>query len=207
LGRGGRLATEFLDTNRFDLDLAASYFFPDVVPGWLDFSIGGGVKAIYAEATRKFRRLSVLAAEVSALPPPGLYLICRKDNCLQTHETDFTDRVKTKTWEYGVTVPMNTTLHLSRDGKWLLPLNVSPFLGAETRDDRDVVFKFNDNGTVRRLDGTTFAYGATADASVRWLLTDTLSFYSGFRVQYIKGHEQYLAYGPLFGMSYRFGGK
>jgi hypothetical protein len=35
----------------------------------------------------------------------------------------------------------------------------------------------------------------------------TLSVYAGMRVQYIHAHEKYLAYGPLVGMSVRFGGK
>jgi hypothetical protein len=60
---------------------------------------------------------------------------------------------------------------------------------------------------VNRLDGTTLAYGVTADATLRWILSDTLSVYGGMRVQYIKGHEQFLAYGPLIGMSVRFGGR
>jgi hypothetical protein len=60
---------------------------------------------------------------------------------------------------------------------------------------------------INRQDGTTFAYGVTADAVVRWILNDAVSAYAGMRVQYINGHDEYLAYGPLVGMSVRFGGK
>ena len=220
---GGRFAQEFLSTTRIDMDFSASYFFPDAVPGWLDFSIGGGVKVIYATTTRQFNNLSATAVDQVALVSSvgkgnGLYEICAKDDCA---DQGFRDRVKTSTWVYGATIPMSATFHLTSDRRWLLPLNVSPFIGAETRNDRDVVYEFDSGNHVLnpttftivpplkviRQDGTTFAYGATVDATVRYIINEAVSAYTGMRVQYIKGHEKYLAYGPLFGLSVRFGGK
>jgi hypothetical protein len=220
---GGRFAQEFIDTTRLDMDFSASYFFPDVVPRWLDFSVGGGVKVIYASASRKFNNQSAAAVDTVAFISAagkgnGLYEICTNDDC---SEFGFRDRVKTSTWLYGATIPMSGILHLTSDARWLLPLNVMPFIGAETRNDRDVVYEF-DSGNhvlnpltgavvpplkVNRIDGTTFAYGVTVDATVRYLINEAVSAYTGMRVQYIKGHEKYLAYGPLFGLSVRFGGK
>jgi hypothetical protein len=214
---GERAAQEFVNTTRMDFDLAASYLFPDVVPNTLDFSIGAGAKIIYATASRQWNNLSPFAARINSLLPPGLYEICRRDDCA---DADFKDRVKTKSLLYGATIPMSAVFHLTNDGTWLLPLSFTPFLGAETRDDRDVVYALTypaDNRPVpgdpfagvrvKRLDGTTFAYGATTDVTLRWILNEHVSTYAGMRVQYIEGHEKYLAYGPLFGMSVRFGGK
>jgi hypothetical protein len=45
-----------------------------------------------------------------------------------------------------------------------------------------------------RLDGATFAVGATADAGVRYVFDNGLAIYGGFRVQFIDGHQQYLAW-------------
>jgi hypothetical protein len=201
---GERITQEFVNTTRVDIDLAASYLFPDVVKDALDLSVGGGVKIIYASASRNFANLSPFAAEINGLTPNGLYFVCGRDD---RSDCTFKDRVKTKTVFYGATIPTSAVFHLTNDARWLLPLSVTPFVGAESRDDQNVVAAFNNDGTVKRLDGTTFAYGGTLDASIRWLINDTVSAYAGVRAQYIKGHEQYLAYGPLFGMSVRFGGK
>src|SRR5262249_24975098 len=103
---------------------------------------------------------------------------------------------------------------LTNDGKWVLPFNISPLLGAEHRNDHNVVYSVNlppnisglPAGThVNRLDGWKFAYGFTSDLLVRWFITDSISAYAGMRVQYIKSFDQYLAYGPLAGVSVRFG--
>lgn len=210
LNPGERAAQEFVSTTRMDMDFAAIYSFPDVVPNLIDFSVGGGVKAIYASASRQYGNLSPFAAAFAGLPPPGLYRVCGRDDC---SDSGFRDRVKTFSWLYGATMPTSTVFHLTSDARWLMPLSITPFLGAETRDDRDVVYSYNydvpSKGQVRvnRLDGTKLAYGVTADATLRWILSDTLSVYGGMRVQYIKGHEQFLAYGPLIGMSVRFGGR
>jgi hypothetical protein len=214
-GPGERGAQEFVNTTRLDMDFGASYFFPDVSRG-LDLSIGGGAKVIYASASREFGRLTspLLNFIITANGERGLgfgpYLVCQSDDCSDNH---FADRVKTKTWLYGATIPMSATIHLSGDDRWLLTLGVSPFIGAETRDDQNVVYRLDQQRvapaaqaglTAQRLDGTTLATGVTADANLRYFLTDALSIYTGMRVQYIKGHEKYLAYGPLFGVSMRF---
>src|SRR5262249_11599120 len=81
---GQLLGQERLSSQRTDIDFAASYLFPDVVPQVLDFTVGVGVKAIYAEATRKPENLSdQLSFQSFFLPPPGssgLYAICPKDD-------------------------------------------------------------------------------------------------------------------------------
>lgn len=218
LSNGDRAAQEFVDTTRMDVDFGVSYLFPDVVDRWLDISVGGGFKFISASGSRNYQNVSpVLAVAATFGPGQGLYQVCKKNDC---SDQTFKDRVHTDSWLYGVTLPMSAVLHLSNNSKWLLPFSVTPFLGAETRDDHNVVYSSNvtagppdssGNPTVvtavNRLDGTTFAYGVTGDATVRYIVNDTLSVYAGMRVQYIHGHERYLAYGPLVGMSVRFGGK
>ncbi len=201
---GEQFAQEFVYTTRVDMDLSASYFFPDVVKDRLDFSIGGGFKFIYANASRQFANMSQLAAGINALVPSGLYLICKQDDC---SDFNFKDRVKEYSYIFGVTMPLSAVWRLTDDARWLLPVSLTPLLGAEIRNDENVVYAFNNNGTVKRLDGTKFAFGFTADATLRWLINETFSAYAGMRVQFIEGFNQYLAFGGLVGMSVRFGGK
>jgi hypothetical protein len=217
---GERWARELVDTTRMDVDVSASYFFPDVVKNWLDVSAGVGFKFIYASADRSFYNLSAFASFLdNDVSPPGLYTICVSDQCNANNIT-FKKTVKEKSYLYAATFPMSAIVHLTNDAKWLLPFSVTPLLGAEIRNDENVVYSFDlpqnasqtfVNGVptfnVKRLDGTTFAYGVTADATVRWIINEMLSAYAGMRVQYINGHDTYLAYGPLLGMSFRFGGK
>jgi hypothetical protein len=218
VGSGDRWAREVVDTTRLDVDVAASYFFPGVVANRIDVSVGAGLKFIYASAERRYTRLSGTAATLQKLvflnvfsDLSGLYTGCSDDACISrtSHQ-----RAKERSFLYGLTVPVSATLLVTDDARWRLGLGVIPMIGAETRDDYDIVYSVRPTTVltlpirvpVERLDGTTFAYGATADATVRWSITETLSAYAGMRVQYIKGHEIYLAYGPLFGVSYRFGG-
>lgn len=198
-----------------DVDLSASYFFPDVVTDWLDAALGAGFKFIYADATRNFADMSQVAAALN-FASPGLYTICYRNPC-NSANIRTSDRVTETSYLYLATFPMNASFHLTRDARWLLPLSVTPMIGAEVRDDKNVAYSVNlpsntsqlptNPPTVNRLDGTAFAYGVTADATVRWIINETVSAYAGMRVQYIKGHNEYLAYGPLFGMSVRFGAK
>jgi hypothetical protein len=208
---GDRAAQEFVDTSRTDVDLAFSYTFVDVVPNRLDLAAGLGLKMIYADSVRQFQNLNSVIAELSAFDPPGLYQVCHSKDC--DEPADFRDRVKSTTWMYGATIPLTAVAHLSDDARWLLPINVAPFLGAETRDDHNVVYKINvdENGfaeSVDRQDGTFFAYGVTADAKLTWALSDSLLAYLGMRVQYMNGDspnsDAYLAYGPLLGISASF---
>ena len=200
---GDVAARESVTTQRFDMDLAASYAFPDLVRNWLDVSVGGGFKFIYADATRHYADVHPALAGPSF---GGLYTVCAQDTC---EDSEFVNHATTKAWLYGVTFPTSAVLRLTNDSKWLLSLSASPFLGAETRDDRKVVYALTpdvsvrDEERVKRLDGTTFAYGATADLAVRYVFDAGMLAYAGMRVQYIQGHEKYLAYGPLFGMSFR----
>jgi hypothetical protein len=217
INSGERWSQEFVNTTRMDVDLSASYFFPDVVKDWVDASLGGGFKFIYASASREFANSSPTAASVGAAGG-GLYTICVQDDC---SDATGRSRVKQQSYLYAATFPMNATLHLTRDAKWLLPFSITPLIGAETRNDRNIVYSlsapantsdlpFNGGSTpfkVNREDGTKFAYGVTGDMTVRWLINETFSAYAGMRVQYINGHDKYLAYGPLVGMSVRFGGK
>jgi hypothetical protein len=111
---------------------------------------------------------------------------------------------------YGLTMPMSFNIHLSEDRKWFAPINLSPFFGAENRNDHDVVYQTTPTSTpgvdrIVRLDGTTFAVGATADAGIRYMFDNGLALYGGFRVQFMNGHQQYLAWGPIVNMSVRFG--
>ncbi len=209
---GDRWAQEFVDTTRMDVDLSASYFFPDVVKEWLDFSLGGGFKFIYASASRDYSNMNPVAATLNS-SAPGLYTICFADNC---SDASGRQRVEQTSYLYAATFPMSATLHLTKDARWLLPFSITPLIGAETRHDNNIVYSIDLPGNVSQLpngvkvnrqDGTTFAYGVTADMTVRWLINETFSAYAGMRVQYINGHDEYLAYGPLVGMSVRFGGK
>jgi hypothetical protein len=202
---GQFLGRERLSSQRFDVDVAASYAFLDVIPQRLDVSVGLGAKVIYAEATRRYEDLQPELTFQNDLFG-GLYAVCSKNDL---SDCRFRQTVRTTDWIYGLTIPTNMTFHLG--DSWLLPFSVTPFVGAETRDDHDVVYRFKQSGPTTvaadRLDGTTVAYGVTADVTLRYLVNDALSVYAGGRVQYIKGHETYLAYGPIIGMSVRFGGK
>ena len=156
--------------------------------------------------------MNPVAATLNSLPP-GLYTICVEDDC---SDANGRQRVKQQSYLYAATFPIGATLHLTRDARWLLPFNITPLIGAETRNDNNIVYSIDlpanvfrgpQTVSVNRQDGGTFAYGVTADMTVRWLINETVSAYAGMRVQYIKGHDEYLAYGPLVGMSVRFGGK
>ena len=196
---GARLFKEQLTTDRVDYDLSLSYFFPDVIKDVLDVSTGLGFKFIYATADRKILD--------SAVPQPGPSY-CTGTNCLSTDPTVRGDRSKvtTKDYIYAATIPTSFIFPLTRDKRLIMPVNVMPILGVEDRNDKGVAFDVNSDGTPKRIDGTAFAKGVTADLNVRYIFDNGISPYMGFRVQYIKGHETFLAWGPLVGVSFRFGG-
>jgi hypothetical protein len=216
INSGDRWTKEVVATTRIDVELSASYFFPAVVQDWLDFSAGGGFKFIYASSSREPFDLSVPANIIqNEVSPPGLYTICHDDHC----DPGFKQRVHQDSYLYGATFPMSAFVHLTNDARWLLRLGASPLLGAEVRDDRNVVYNLSLPATitelvacalscinVNRQDGTKFAYGVTGDVTVNWQILDWMSAYAGMRVQYIHAHDTFLAYGPLVGMSFRFGG-
>jgi hypothetical protein len=216
---GQQYAQEQVKTTRMDVDFSASYFFPDVVRNRLDASLGGGLKFVYATSFRQYRNLSPFADTLNFFVQAlglgtGLYTVCSADDCI-----DGVTRgsVNEDSQIYGATFPMNATLHLTNDARWLLPFSITPLLGVEHRNDHDVVYSISlpanidqlspDTIHVNRLDGWKFAWGFTSDLMVRWIITDAVSAYAGMRVQYIQGFNKYLGYGPLIGMSVRFGGK
>ena len=152
--------------------------------------------------------------DISTSFPSG-YFLCHRDDLSDCVKTQ---KATTRDYFYGVTVPIGLFTHLSKDRKWLLPVSISPFLGIENRDDQDVIYDPQSifvalsrpsgfTGRAKRLDGVTFAYGGTVDVTLRWIMDDRLSWYAGMRGQYIKGHSEYLAYGPIVGLSLRFGGR
>jgi hypothetical protein len=217
-------AQERVKTTRMDVDFSGSYFFPDLVKNWVDASLGGGLKFIYATSVRQYGDLSPLADFANQFnqfvqPGGGLYTVCQADDC-----SNLVSRpsVNEDSQIFAATFPMNATVHLTRDARWLLPFSVTPMLGVEHRNDRNVAYSLDlpanaaelpDNCPtcmavhVNRLDGWKFAWGFTSDLTLRWIITEAVSAYAGMRVQYIKGFDKYLGYGPLVGMSVRFGGK
>jgi len=209
INNGDRAASEYVNTTRYDFDIAASYLFPNVIPNRLDLTLGGGVKVISGTAVRHYENLHPIINDViDSSPAPysdGAYCIEEGSNtCAQTRS-----RVKTDNWAYGVVIPLGAIVHLTDDSKWLVAASATPFLGANTRDDRGVVFQWDPvTDTVDSQDGTKFAYGVTSDMTLRHALTPTLSVYAGMRLQYFDFNkdQEYFAYGPLMGISARFGG-
>jgi hypothetical protein len=207
VGKGQTVVQEFIDTDRFDLDLTLSYFLPDTIKDVLDINAGVGFKFIYASASRTANNG---VADAQGIPTQFTYVICNDDN-LPVTGCPQRDRVSLDDYYYGATLPVTFNFHLGESKKWFLPFSVSPFLGAETRYDHNVVYAtVGAPGTLlgvkpKRLDGTSFAYGGTADLGVRYIFDNGIALYGGFRVQYLEGLEQYLAWGPMVNMSVRFG--
>src|SRR5262249_27082913 len=111
---GQTWAQEFVDMTRMDIDLSASYFFPDIVKDPVDASLGVGFKFIYASASRQYGNLNPVAANAAALNgalvgTAGLYTICTQNNC---SDVGARDRVKEFSQIFGATFPMNVTTHL-----------------------------------------------------------------------------------------------
>jgi hypothetical protein len=211
--KGSTIAQERVNTDRFDLDLALSRFFGDVIEERLDVTAGLGFKFIYASASRHFDNpITTPAGSLSMtyfqctgttfnFADPAANTNCRSRS-----------RVTEDDYLYGLTVPLGFHVHLSDDGKWVTTMNITPFFGVENRKDYDVVYQTTSTGTagvdrIVRLDGATFAVGATADAGVRYIFDHGIAVYGGFRVQFINGHQQYLAWGPMVNVSLRFGGQ
>ncbi|MGH7334355.1 MAG: hypothetical protein ACREKS_16755 [Candidatus Rokuibacteriota bacterium] len=209
--QGVTIVQEFVNTDRLDLDLAVSRFFRDVVEDRLDVNAGLGFKFIYASASRNFANAIVTPTG----PLPITYFQCTgaafnfsgpsmNANCRSR------TRVAEDDYVYGLTVPVSFNVHLDDNRKWFALINIIPLFGMENRNDRDVVYQTTPTSTagvdrIVRLDGAAFAVGATADAGVRYIFDNGMAIYGGFRVQFISGHQQYLAWGPMVNMSVRFG--
>ena len=204
---GQTIAHERVDSDRFDVDLALTYFIPDVVKNRLDFNGGLGVKLITASASRHFSSGILPTANPAVSPEPVQYLYVRCDDtaaaCRLANRAHIDDLL------YGITIPLNVTLSVTDDHRWTARFNLAPFLGAESRNDHDVVYATRPGGVYgfrpKRLDGTTFAYGATSDVGLGYTITDRLQLYGAFRVQFLEGHERYLAWGPMINLSVRLG--
>jgi hypothetical protein len=213
LYRRARVSQEFIDTDRFDFDLSLSYFLPDVVKDRLDTNIGLGFKFIYANGQRNFA--NGFPSPQLGTPPFGfLYFVCNENTniisvaTLASGACRLEDQVSQQSYLYAMTIPLSFNVHLTPDKKLYLPFNVSPLVGAETRNDYGVVYSTKtiaNQLVIQREDGTAFAYGVTADVGARYVFDNGIALYGGFRVQFIEGHNQYLAWGPIVNMSVRFG--
>jgi hypothetical protein len=188
---GDIVATEIIRTDRVDIDLTATYFFPDVVAGLLDVNAGAGFKWVRTSGHRQFvDNESFLALDyclkgqdIRAQNTPG------NEVCTLVNKASFLDNI------YAVTFPTTLNFHLSRDGKWLLPFTATPLVGWQERTDQ--VFGYS----------SSIAYGGSLDAGIRYVFDNGIALYAGYRGQAIIGINRQVAHGPLFNMSVVFGGK
>ncbi|MGH9363908.1 MAG: hypothetical protein ACRD1B_01390 [Thermoanaerobaculia bacterium] len=206
---GQKLYTEVINTDRIDVDLTGTYFFPDVIKDLLDVTAGLGFKWIRASGHRTLTNVNAKLFIAGGAGVPNVNYILKScgdpnafesttnrvgspnidpGNC-QRNRASFLDQ------HYGATFPTTFNVHLTRDGKWLLPVTMTPFLGYEERTDQVLG---PDNA---------FAYGGTFDAGVRYVFDNGVAIYAGYRGQAIQGINLFFAQGPLVNMSVRFGGK
>jgi hypothetical protein len=189
---GSNVGTERISADRVDTDLALSYFVPDVVRDGIDVSLGAGVKWIRVSGHR-----TLLTGHVGSRPVQLLYTDV--SNGFQTDSRSFLDNL------YAFTLPMGFYVHLNRDRTWFLPVTLMPMLGYE--EVKDEAFR-----TRPRLSGSSgfkdsFAKGATLDTGVRYVFDTGVAVYAGYRAQVISAVDLYVAHGPLFNVSIRFGGR
>src|SRR5262245_21056190 len=202
---GAKLFTEKVSTDRVDTDATATYLFPDVIKDVLDVTTGLGFKWIRASGQRT---LINNGAHVSSVPSFSYILkSCETpqsfatsinntpagaavdpDNCQRT-QTSFLDQF------YGMTIPSTFTLRLSRESNWQFPITASPFLGYEQRVDQ-VLGAAN-----------SFTYGGTFDIGVRYIFSNGIGVYAGWRGQAFNGVNLFFSQGPLFNLSVALGGK
>jgi len=204
--QGQTLYTEVINTDRTDVDVTATYFFPDVIKDVLDVTTGLGFKWIRASGHRTISSTNtgILGANFAFGGVPLQYILksCGNlnsfvstfnrtfdapDGCL-TNRASFLDQY------YGATIPTTLNFHLTRDGKWLLPVTMTPFLGFEGSSDQVLGWQ------------SSFAYGGTFDVGVRYVFENGVAVFGGWRGQAIQGINQFFAQGPIFNMSVRFGG-
>lgn len=201
---GEIVGNEFVNTTRYDFDIAASYLFPDVIDNRLDVSLGLGGKLMYASGVRHYSniddKLTRLFQDLNGTASEYF------TNCSNSTGCTGESRVSTSSWTYGAVIPIATVLHLDDDSTWIMPFGVAPFLGASTRDDNGVVFKTRSDGSIDKEDGTSFAWGGTSDLTLRHRLADNLWAYAGMRVQYLDmgDDQEFFAWGPLAGISASF---
>ena len=203
---GLKLYTETINTDRVDMDLTATYFFPDVIKGLLDVTPGLGFKWIRASGHRSLstNNTGLLGANISRGSAAAQYFL-KKCGSIEAYTNTFnTDtgasapddclasRASFLDQHYGVTFPTTLNFHLDGNGKWLLPVTMAPFLGYEARTDQVLGYD------------TAFAYGGTFDIGVRYVFENGVAAFAGWRGQVIQGLDQFFAHGPLFNMSIRF---
>ena len=175
---GTKINTENIRTDRVDVDLTLTYFIPDVIRDVLDVSAGAGFKWIRASGHRLLTGNNQFQA-----------LDYQLKNGNFVNKASFLDNL------YGATIPTTLNFHLTRDSKWLIPVTMTPFLGYEGNSDQVNGWK------------SSFAYGGTFDAGIRYVFDNGVALYGGYRAQVIQGNNLYFAQGPLFNVSVRFGGK
>jgi len=75
------------------------------------------------------------------------------------------------------------------------PITMSPFLGYEQRSDQIL-------GPAK-----SFAYGGSFDIGVRYIFSNGVGVYVGWRGQAFNGNDLWFSQGPLFNLSVALGGK
>jgi len=206
--QGDKLFTEIINTDRTDVDMTATYFFPDVIKDVLDVTTGLGFKWIRASGHRTISNVNTgsLGANSSIfgiVPAQYIRKSCGNVNSfVSTFNTTFsapddclTNRASFLDQYYGATIPTTLNFHLDQGGKWLLPVTITPFLGSEGSSDQVLGWQ------------TAFAYGGTFDIGARFVFENGVAIYGGWRGQAIQGINLFFAQGPVFNMSVRFGGK
>jgi hypothetical protein len=175
---GQKFTTETIRTDRLDVDITASYFFPDVIKDWMDLSLGIGFKWIHADGHR------TLSDNDTFFTPDYQF----KNGTTFRNKASFSDNL------YGATLPTTANIHLGASKRWFLPITLNPFFGYE--DSKDQVVG----------DKSSFAIGGTLDVGIRYVFANGIAVYGGYRAQAIDGVNLYVAHGPLINMSVRFGG-
>jgi len=188
---GTKLGTEIIRTDRVDIDLTLSYFFPDVFKDFMDLSLGGGFKWVRASGHRFLTDNFTFVAADYCLKGDDFPARNTPANqvCGRVNKASFLDNT------YAATFPTTFNFHLTQSGKWLLPFTATPLIGRQERVDE--VFGHS----------TSLAYGGTLDLGVRYVLDNGVAIYVGYRGQAIIGINRYVAHGPLINMSIPLGGK
>jgi len=201
---GAKLFTEKTSTDRVDTDASATYLFPDVIKDVLDVTTGLGFKWIRASGQRT---LINNGAHTNSFPgvPSFSYILksCGNpqsfatsvdagsldpSNC-QRNQASFLDQF------YGMTIPSTFTLRPFRESNWHFPITMSPFLGYEQRTDQILG------------PATSFASGGTFDIGVRYIFSNGIGVYAGWRGQAFNGINLFFSQGPLVNLSVALGGK
>ena len=184
--RGAPIADETVRTDRTDVDLTLTYFIPDVIKDVIDVSAGGGLKWIRASGHRTLSDIRLAGSSDDLLGFPPDYVL--KNGSLR-NKASFLENV------YAITVPLTVNYHLNQKKTLFLPLTVTPMFGYGERTDEVTGF---DNAFVK---------GGTGDVGLRYVFSNGVAIYAGYRGQIIQSIDRYVAHGPMINMSVPFGGK